>query len=60
MVGPIPVVHPFLAYDLWAMLGASLLLIPFVFTSRRNLSRRWGFGLCVLYIAYVIMVVLHG
>ena len=60
LVGPIPVVSPFLAYDLWAMLGASLLLIPFVFTRKRSLTRRWGFSLSVLYVAYVIMVVMHG
>jgi cation:H+ antiporter len=60
LVGPVPVVWPFLAYDLWAMLGASLLLIPFVFSGKLELTRRWGFGLTVLYVAYLIMVVLHG
>ena len=60
MFGPVPVVFPFLAFDLWAMLGASLLLIPFVFSRKRDLTRRWGFGLSVLYVAYLIMVVLHG
>lgn len=60
LVGPVPVVSPFLAYDLWAMLGASLLLAPFVYSRRRSLTRRWGFALTVLYILYVIMVVLHG
>lgn len=59
-VGPVPVVWPFLAYDLWAMLGASLLLAPFVFSRTRDLTRRWGFVLSVLYILYIIMVVLHG
>lgn len=60
LVGPVPVVWPFLAYDLWAMLGASLLLAPFVFSKRRDLTRRWGFGLSILYILYLIMVVAHG
>ena len=60
MVAPVPVVWPFLAYDLWAMLGASLLLAPFVFSKKLELTRRWGFGLSVLYILYLIMVVLHG
>lgn len=59
-VGPVPVVWPFLAFDLWAMLGASLLLMPFVFSRKRDLTRRWGFGLSALYILYLIMVVLHG
>jgi len=60
MVGPVPVVWPFLAYDLWAMLGASLLIAPFVFSNKLELTRRWGFGLSLLYIAYIIMVVMHG
>ncbi len=60
MVGDVPVVHPFLAYDLWAMLAASLLIAPFVFNRKLNMTRRWGFALSVLYILYIIMVVLHG
>lgn len=60
MVGPVPVVWPFLAYDLWAMLGASLLLVPFVFSKTRDLTRRWGLVLSVLYVLYIVMVVLHG
>lgn len=60
LVGPVPVVWPFLAYDLWAMLGASLLIAPFVFSQKLELTRRWGFSLSVLYILYIIMVVLHG
>lgn len=60
LVGPVPVVWPFLAYDLWAMLGASLLIAPFVFSKQLELTRRWGFALSVLYILYLIMVVMHG
>ena len=60
MVGPVPVVHPFLAYDLWAMLGASLLIAPFVFNRSLDMTRRWGFSLTVLYVLYIIMVILHG
>ena len=60
LIGPIPVVWPFLAFDLWAMLGASLLLVPFVFSNKLELTRRWGFALTTLYVAYIIMVVLHG
>ncbi len=60
LVGPVPVVWPFLAYDLWAMLGAALLMAPFVFSRKWELTRRWGFVLSVLYILYIIMVVLHG
>lgn len=60
MVGPVPVVWPFLAYDLWMMLGASLLIAPFVFSKTRNMTRRWGFMLFALYIGYLIVVVMHG
>lgn len=60
LIGPVPVVWPFLAFDLWAMLGASLLIAPFVFSNKLDLTRRWGFGLSALYVAYIIMVVLHG
>lgn len=60
LVGPVPVVWPFLSYDLWAMLAASLLLAPFVFSNQRDLTRRWGVLLSVLYVAYIIMVVMHG
>ena len=60
IVGQVPVVWPFLAFDLWAMLGASLLISPFVFSNQLELTRRWGFGLSMLYIGYIVMVVLHG
>ena len=59
LVGPIPVGEEFLAFDLWVMLGASVLLAPFVFVKNLDLTRRWGALLTALYVAYVIMVV-HG
>jgi len=37
------------------MLGASLLLVPFVFF-RKDLTRGWGIALTALYIAYVVAV----
>ena len=55
LVGPIPVDPEFLRFDLWVMLAASLLLIPFVFF-RRDLTRIWGIALTVMYAAYVIAV----
>ncbi len=55
MVGPIPVDPEFLAFDLWVMLGASLLIIPFVFFNR-DITRRWGIVLTALYVIYVIVV----
>ena len=60
LFGPIPVPHAFLVFDLWVMLGASLLLVPFVFPPKWDLTRRWGMILTVLYVAYVGIVVMHG
>lgn len=54
-VAPIPVDQQFLTFDLWVMLAASLLLIPFVFL-RQNIGRIWGVILIVLYVAYVAMM----
>ncbi len=53
--GPIPVDEEFLEFDLWVMLGASLLLIPFVFF-RQDITRLWGGVLSVLYITYVCVL----
>jgi cation:H+ antiporter len=55
--GEIPVDPAFLYFDLWVMLAASLLLIPFVFF-RRDISRRWGVALTALYVVYVL-IILH-
>ncbi len=60
LFGEIPVAPQFLQFDLWVMFGASLLLAPFVFTSKLDLTRRWGFVLSALYVAYIAMVVQHG
>ncbi|MDX2484759.1 MAG: calcium/sodium antiporter [Pseudodonghicola sp.] len=57
MFGPIPVDPEFLRFDLWVMLGASLLLVPFVFFGR-DLTRRWGIALSALYVAYVCAVLM--
>jgi cation:H+ antiporter len=55
--GEIPVDPEFLYFDLWVMLAASLLLIPFVFF-RRDISRVWGIALTALYVVY-ILIILH-
>ena len=57
LFGTIPVAPQFLSFDLWVMLGASILIAPFVFNKRWTLSRRWGTTLCALYLIYLIMVV---
>ena len=56
LVTPISVDPQFLRFDLWVMLGASLLLIPFVFL-KQDLTRMWGFVLTGLYLAYVFIAV---
>lgn len=54
LVGPIPVDPSFFRLDLWVMLGASLLLFPFVFMGR-DLGRVWGIALSALYMVYVVV-----
>lgn len=51
-VGPIPVEAGFLEKDLWVMLGATLLLVPFVFL-KKDITRVWGATLTVLYLGYL-------
>lgn len=53
--GNIPVDPEFLTFDLWVMLGASILLFPFVFF-KINMTRAWGVGLTALYAVYVFVV----
>ena len=55
LVGTVPVDPAFLRFDLWIMLAASLLLIPFVFL-RQNVTRLWGVVLTGLYLAYLYAV----
>ncbi len=55
LVGPIEVDPEFLRFDLWVMLGASLLLIPFVYLGR-DITRIWGVALCSIYAGYLVLV----
>jgi len=55
LVGPIPVGSDFLGFDLWVMLAASLLLVPFVYWGR-DVTRGWGVALTGLYVAYGVSV----
>ena len=57
LVEPIPVADEFLRFDLWVMLAASFLLIPFVFFGQ-NITRIWGAALTLLYMAYLLVVLL--
>jgi cation:H+ antiporter len=54
LVHPIAVDPDFLEFDLWVMLGASLLLVPFVFM-RRDITRVWGIVLVVLYVIFILI-----
>lgn len=54
-VGDIPVSDGILGFDIWVMLGASALLIPFVFF-KQNITKGWGIVLSALYAAYVIVI----
>ena len=54
-VGTIPVDPEFLQFDLWVMLGASALLLPFVFFGL-NITRVWGLVLSALYMGYLLIV----
>lgn len=55
--GTIPVERQFLTLDLWVMLGASVLLAPFVFMSSLDLTKRWGILFTGLYAAYLFVLV---
>ena len=55
--GNIPVDPKFIQFDLWVMLAASLLLIPFVFF-KQDINRIWGIVLTSLYVAYLLVVLI--
>jgi cation:H+ antiporter len=55
LVGPIPVDREFITFDLWVMLGASLMLLPFVYMGM-NISRAWGALLTLLYAGYLALL----
>lgn len=54
-IGEVPVPDDFLRFDLWVMLGASLVLAPFVIW-RLKLTRTWGVLLTGGYLVYVTSV----
>ena len=55
LIGPIPVAPEFLRFDLWVMMGASVLLFPFVFKGW-DINRFWGIGLSAAYFGYIAIV----
>ncbi|MBS0124869.1 calcium/sodium antiporter [Thetidibacter halocola] len=55
LIAPMEVDPALLRFDLWVMLAAALVLIPFVFMGR-NLTKPWGLALSALYLGYVGIV----
>jgi len=53
IIQPLPVAQQLLDFDLWIMMGATILLVPFMLT-KLNLTRRYGFAFTVAYIAYIV------
>lgn len=52
MVADVPVTAQILNFDIWVMLGVSILLVPFMLTGNA-LSRREGFTCLIVYVAYI-------
>ena len=59
LFGDIPVARDFLTFDLWVMLGASLVLAPFVFSKTLNMTRLWGVILTAAYGGYIYYLVVQ-
>ncbi len=55
LVGDIDVAQSILGFDIWVMLGASLLLGVFVFT-KINITKIWGILFSALYAGYIALV----
>lgn len=53
--GDIPVAQEIMGFDIWVMIAATLLLVPFVFF-RINITRIWGAVFTALYVGYIIWV----
>jgi cation:H+ antiporter len=56
-VGDIPVPASLLSFDLWVMLAAAFVLVPFVFF-RKSMSRPVGMALTGAYALYLLIVVI--
>ena len=59
LVGEVPVNAEFLSFDLWVMLAASLILVPFVFM-RCDIGRIVGILFTCGYVAYVVIVLMQA
>ena len=57
LIAPVPVDPTFLQRDLWVMLGASLMLVPFVFF-KQDIGRGWGVVLLAFYGGYMAVTLM--
>ncbi len=57
VISPMPVEQTFLDRDLWVMLGAALMLVPFVYL-KQDIGRIWGIVLLALYAAYATVALI--
>ena len=55
LFGPMPVDRGILEFDIWVMLGSTLLLAPFIFL-RKDIGRLLGALLVALYACYVVSI----
>ena len=55
LISPIPVDPTFIKFDFWVMLGASLLIAPFIFLNIQ-FNRLYGFLFVALYISYLTAI----
>jgi len=56
LIGPLPVPEAMLRFDLWVMLGAALLMMPFAMRGVA-ITRGLGLGLTAVYAAYVVVLI---
>ncbi|MEX1661991.1 calcium/sodium antiporter [uncultured Thioclava sp.] len=59
MFGKIPVPAQMLHFDLWVMLGASVVLAPFIFGNRK-IGRWVGVAFTLAYLVYIVALLLGG
>ena len=55
LISPVPVDSIFIKFDFWIMLGASLLIAPFIFLNIQ-FNRLFGFLFVALYISYLTVI----
>ena len=59
LIVPFTVAEEVIAFDIWAMAGASLLLVPFILLGRA-IGRGTGFGFLAIYAIFVALQFING